>query len=256
MTKQESNQELVVEKDKPVVVQPVSDSSTMLTMIGQMAANPDVDIDKVERLMALQVGMQEKENEAAFYQALSVTESEMGVILKDKYNKQTQSTYSDLGTIISTITPVYTKHGISLSFDSGKEEDGIVPVICYVSACGHTKRYTYYSPITDKGIKGTVMMTPAHARGSAIAYGRRYLTCMIFNLATADDDGNAATPQQIEKITPEQAVTLHGMLEKHGMKEGRLVKWFNASAKTNVSRLEDMEINWYEHAVHAIKKAS
>ena len=36
------------------------------------------------------------------------------------------------------------------------------------------------------------MMTQIHGEGSAIAYGRRYLTCMIFNIPTGDDDDGVA----------------------------------------------------------------
>ncbi|GAG03212.1 unnamed protein product, partial [marine sediment metagenome] len=76
-----------------------------------------------------------------------------------------------------------------------------------VSAEGFTRRYTYDSPLTDKGIKGSTMMTPAHARGSAIAYGRRYLHCMIFNIDTSDDtDGNVSKATNIQIATFQEVI--------------------------------------------------
>lgn len=219
----------------------VDDSRSMLGMIGKMASSPEVDIDKVERLMALQVQMQNRENEAAFNAAMTRAQSKIGVIIKNKSNTQTSSDYADLGAIVSVITPVYTEEGINLSFDSGKAtEDGCLPIMCYVSACGHTRPYNYDSPITDKGIKGTIMMTSAHARGSATSYGRRYLTCMIFNIATADDDGNAATNTPIKRITAEQVADIRSLLEETEANEMLFLKWIKAD---NIESIQPSAFN-------------
>lgn len=228
-----------VEKDLPVVV---DNATSMLAMIGNMASSPEVDIDKVERLMALQFQMRDRENEAAFNMVMSEVQSEIGVVTKNKHNDQTNSKYADLGAIIEAITPVYTKKGLNLSFDSGKENEGIIPIICYVSACGHTRTYHYDSPITDKGIKGTTMMTQAHARGSAVSYGRRYLQCMIFNIATIDDDGNQAS-SNVPLITEEQANSIHSRIDDNDLGMERFIKWLKASLK--VATIEDINVNGY-----------
>ena len=91
--------------------------------------------------------------------------------------------------------PIYTKHGISLSFDTA---DGApldyVRIVCYVSKGGFSRTYHVDMPADGKGAKGGDVMTKTHATGSAISYGQRYLLKMIFNVSTgeADDDGNAA----------------------------------------------------------------
>lgn len=249
----EKNQELVTKDDKPIAAQPVSDAGSMLAMIGQMATNKDVDIDKVERLMALQVQMQERENEKAFNDAMSRAQSKMEVVAKNKENTHTRSTYADLGADLKMAVPIYTRHGINVSYNTGKIADDSLPMIAYVSACGHTREYCYDSPVTSTGTQGKQMMTAQHARKSAVSYGKRILVEMIFNLASEDDDGNAATPQQVERISTEQAATLHSMLEEKGAQEGKLLTWYNFKAKTNINAIKDIAASFYDSVVTGIE---
>jgi hypothetical protein len=244
------NDKSLIPKDESLPAAPVVNNAvTMLQAIGQMALNPDVEIEKVERLFALQKELQDRENEAAFNDALSKAQAGMHVVTKNKWNDQTSSHYADLGAIVAAITPIYTAQGINLSFDSGKAVDGMIPITCYVSACGHTREYHYDSPITDKGIKGTVMMTPAHARGSAISYGRRYLTCMIFNIATSDDDGNGGKGsndgQQQNLITPDQVNEIKALLLEKKKDKASFLNYYNEHAKTNIDKISMIDAGWY-----------
>jgi len=60
-------------------------------------------------------------------------------------------------------------------------------------AAGHNKRHHIDLPPDDSGAKGNVNKTGVQAAGSTNAYARRYLSLMIFNVSTEDDnDGNTA----------------------------------------------------------------
>src|SRR5690606_25050529 len=94
------------------------------------------------------------------------------------------------------IVPVYTSHGLALSFDTADSPlEGHVRVVCRVTHTGgHAQVYTHDNPLDLTGIGGKVNKTATHGRGSAITYARRYLTLLIFNLRTGqDDDGNATS---------------------------------------------------------------
>lgn len=178
---------------EPKIGQPVplvvNNATSMLQAIGQMAINPEVDIEKVKALMSIQKDLQDKENQDGFNRILASIQAETVTVTKNKRNDQTNSNYSDLAAIVEMVKPIYSQAGMALSFDTEPTDDKtIVRVVCYVTACGYTAIRRYDSPITDKGVRGTTMMTPQHARGSAISYGRRYITCSIFNIATGDDD--------------------------------------------------------------------
>jgi len=247
-----AKQSLVSKEPQELQVAPepvVQNATSMLAVIGKMASSPEVDIDKVERLMALQFQMCDRENELAFNLAMSSAQAEIGIIEKNQRNDQTRSNYSDLGQIVSIVTPIYTKHGINISFDSGKLADECIPITAFVSACGHTRAYNYESPLTDKGIKGNVMMTPAHARGSAISYGRRYLVCMIFNIATVDDDGNYASGRvETNHIDQSQVDNIRSLIEKSGSDEVRFLRHIKASS------VEEINAAAYDFVVDLLNK--
>jgi len=232
---------------EPAALPAVTGAESMLGLIGQMAANPAVDMDKVERLMALQVQMQERENEAAFNRVLAEAQGEIEIIHKNKYSIHTQSNYADLEAVVAAIVPIAcAKHKITLSFNTGKVVDGCLPMTGYVSACGHTRECHYDSPISTKGTGGKVMMTDAHAKASAAKYARRYLQEMIFNVATSDDDGNAATP--IERITPEQVADLDALIEDVGADKKLFLRW------TGAASLDQIQAAAYDNCVKMLER--
>jgi hypothetical protein len=174
-------------------VVPINDSAALMAAVARAASDPSVDVDKMERLFAMHERMEARQAEQAFNTALAVAQSEMPQIVKDRRNEQTSSDYATLDAINRQIVPIYTRHGLALSFDTAESPlEDHVRVVCRVThARGHSHTYKHDNPIDDAGIAGKVNKTPTHGRGSAITYARRYLTLLIFNLRTGyDDDGN------------------------------------------------------------------
>jgi len=180
--------------DKNEVAQ-VNESQSMVSVIQQVALNPDVPVDKLERMLDMQERIFDRQAKQDFAAAMVRVQSAIPAIRKGCFNQQTSSSYADLDYINSIITPIYTAEGFALSFNTiGQRIENTVCVACEVSHIGgHSKEYTYDSPIDDKGIKGTVNKTETHGRASANTYAKRYLTNMIFNitLTDSDNDGNA-----------------------------------------------------------------
>lgn len=184
----------VVEPQGGQNIVPMNDSAALMAVISRAATDPNCDVEKMERLYAMHERMQDRQAAEAFAIAMSQTQAAVRKAVKDRNNTQTKSDYATLESIDAATRPVYTANGFSLSFDTQDSPlAGHVRIVCHVMhSGGHTKSYTYDNPMDDKGIQGSVNKTPTHARGSAVTYGRRYLTLLIFNLSTGahDDDGN------------------------------------------------------------------
>lgn len=183
----------LAKQDAAVV--PIADNGALMGAIANAARDPNVDVEKMERLFAMYEKMEARKAEQAFSDAMKAAQAEMPMIGKDRHNSQTNSDYATLDAINARITPIYTRHGFSLTFDTTDSPLAEhIRVVCNVlHNDGHSKAYSYDAPMDATGIGGKVNKTPTHARGSAITYGRRYLTLMIFNLSTGvDDDGNSA----------------------------------------------------------------
>jgi hypothetical protein len=176
----------------------------LMAMIERAARDPSIDMDRLERLLAMKERAELKAAEGEYNDAMALVQAEMTPIARDSNNPQTRSKYASYHAIDKAVRPIYTKRGFRVSFDEEETAaSDMVRVIAIVTKGRHAERYHYDSPIITKGMKGNEMMTLTHARASADTYAKRYLMGRIFNLSTGeDDDGNAAGMG--ETITMEQ----------------------------------------------------
>lgn len=185
--------------------------NSLLEVISKAARDPSVDIDKMERLIAMQERIQARSAEMAFNKAMNLAQSEMRPIAANASNPQTKSRYATYDKLDRVLRPIYTEHGFSLSFDeadSPKPEH--VRVVCYVAHNeGHTRTYHRDMPADGKGAKGGDVMTKTHAAGAAGSYGARYLLKGIWNVAVGedDDDGNGREPAPAPELVADNDVT-------------------------------------------------
>jgi len=174
----------------------------LLAVIQKASTDPNTDVEKLERLYQLYERDQVRIAQQAFSEAMSVCQSEMPSVARKAENKQTQSKYAAYEAICEAITPIYTKHGFSLSFSEDTPEVNTeIRTKCVVKhKDGHSETHFIDLPVDNAGIKGNVNKTEIHGRGSTFSYARRYLTLMIFNLSTKDDDdGQTAGEAEYKK---------------------------------------------------------
>lgn len=177
---------------------PVEYSAGLMEVIARAASDPSVDIDKMERLIAMQERIQARDAEMAFNRAMNAAQAEMRPIAANASNPQTRSRYATFDKLDRVLRPIYTAHGFSLSFDEGESpKPDHVRVICYVAHVdGHTRTYHRDMPADGKGAKGGDVMTKTHAAGAAGSYGARYLLKGIWNVAVGEDDEDGNEPRQ------------------------------------------------------------
>lgn len=200
-------------------------------------------IDVIERLSALQERAQDRDAEMQFNEAMNAVQSEIGRVAPDATNTNTKSRWATFAKLDKFLRPIYTKHGFSLSFDSGDSPLPLtVRVLCYVShRAGHTRTYTSPPvPADGKGPKGGDVMTPQHATGGAMSYGSRYLLKFIFNIAVGEDDTDGNPPGTADKGWLQSQVDEIGRCETlEGLQDA-----FTAAANKALNEIRD--INAYD----------
>ena len=171
-----------------------SQQTSFFASIERLAANPAVDVSKIKEIMDMQEHILDRQSEQAFNAAMTKAQNRIELVVAKSDNKQTGSTYADLKTVLLSAKPIYTAEGFSLMFYEGEtqKENHIRVCVDIMHEQGCTKKRYADMAVQTTGIAGKTMMTQIHGEGSAFAYGRRYLTCMIFNIPTGDDDGNMA----------------------------------------------------------------
>jgi hypothetical protein len=203
--------------------------TSLMQVISRAASDPSVDIEKMERLMAMHERMTARQAETAFNAAMTACQEEMRPISADATNPQTKSKYASYGKLDKVLRPIYTKHGFSLTFSDGdttKPEH--VRVMCTVRhIAGHKEQHWKDMPADGKGAKGGDVMTKTHATGAAQQYGMRYLLKGIFNVAIGEDDRDGNAPgDEAKTITAKQVADLEALCSEVGAIPEKFRKMF------------------------------
>lgn len=247
--KPETVEQVLEEKDRALVsaeVHPIGDG--ILNVIARAASDPKTDVDKLERLLAMQERVLQRAAEQSFNVAMREAQEEMGPVLKNRENKETRSTYADLEQVSKLMDPFIHKHGFSMSFGTA---DCPYPnhyrVTCDVSHTGgFSKPYQADVPIDNTGPKGSQNKTLTHGFGSALSYGRRYLKLLIFDVATTDDDGRAAGNGG--PINAEQWAVLNGLIDAVKADKIAFTKYLKLDS------LRDLAAVDYDDAIRVLKQ--
>lgn len=230
----------------------ISEGTALLQIIDRASRDPSVDLDKMERLLAMHQAITARNAEAAFNAAMGTAQAEMPQVTRDAVNDQTRSRYARLETISKAMNPVITRHGFAMSFGTADcPLSGHYRITCDVSHReGHTRRYHADIPSDGVGMKGTANKTATHAFGSTMSYGRRYLKTMIFDVSATneDDDGQGAGRQAEETISEEQVMAIREMLEATDCPVGKYLEF------AKLERLEDMPVSAFENAMLRLRQ--
>lgn len=223
-----------------------NEATALIQVIERAASNPNIDVDKMERLLSMQERILAKNSEMAFNAAMTAAQAEMPKIKRTKDNAQTQSKYADLEHIAEKAVPVYTKHGFALSYGTADcPVPGHARITCLVShIAGFSRPYQADVPLDLTGLKGNQNKTPTHAFGSTMSYGRRYLVCLIFNITLTNEDKDGNQPGDC--ITEQQAADLQAKMEEVGANKEGFLKFLK------VKQLADLPAKKFNAAVQAL----
>lgn len=235
------------EQPQPPAV--VTDAAGLMQVITRAASDPGMDVEKLERLMSLYERVNASSAEQSYHEAMNMAQSEMGPVAVDATNPQTKSKYASYPALDKALRPIYTRHGFSLSYDTGDspKPDHVRVLVRVAHRDGHKEVHHADMPADGMGAKGGAVMTKTHATGAAFSYGQRYLLKLVFNISTgeADDDGNGATVTAT--ITEDQVAELVALMEDVGADRDRFLNYLR------VDTLSHLPANRMEAAVKALE---
>ena len=218
----------------------ISQVDPALHLLERMVRDPSIPLDRVERIVTMMDERQLLASKRDFTSAMALAQEEMRTIGRDAANDQTRSRYATLAAIDQAIRPIYSKHGLFPSFDTEPSKNGElwIRVTCELThRGGYSRTYGIDMPADGKGARGNDVMTRTHATMSAVTYGRRGLLQMMFNLSTADDDGNAANGRNGNgngHLSDEQIEQLRVAIVEAGADIGRFCKVYG------IERVEEL----------------
>ncbi len=252
-----SDKQEIVEREAPALPARTSvDATSIMEVISRAAADPNTDVDKLDRLLSVYERVKANEARALYMKALSKMQPKLPVIgkrgkieirEKDASGKRTgdvqQATkYALWEDINEAITPILSKHGFGLSFRTGQAADGKITVTGILShSAGHQEDTTITLMHDSTGSKNNVQ-----AIGSSISYGKRYTATLLLNITSRgeDDDGKAAGA--LEPVDEEQLTALRNAVEETGADLDKFVAYLK------VPSLEELPASRYAEAMKAL----
>lgn len=243
----EENQ--VCEYHNKSVATTAQDSSPAALMM--VAIEKGLDLDKVEKAMALQERWEANEARKAYHDAMAGFKANPPEIDKDRHVKfqtskgLTEYRHASLANVTAKINSALSQHGLSAAWKVA-QADRIITVTCTIThRLGHFESTSLSAAPDDSGSKN-----PIQAVGSTISYLERYTLLALTGLATHDmDDDSASTGP--EYITDDQVAKVDGLIKETGAKLDAFLKYIGAKS---IGEILSTDYNKAMTAINSKKK--
>jgi ERF superfamily len=225
------------------------EATGMIAMMERLALNPDLPVDKLEKLLEMQLKIRAVEAKQSYAGAMARVQSKLPKIIRTKDNDQTGSKYAPLEVIVKMAAPIYTGEGFSISFseaESPKPEHIRVKGIVR-HADGHETEHWRDVAIDMTGIAGKVNKTMTHGEASSVTYGRRYVTCIAFNIPTEDDTDGNKPKKPVDLVNEAQLAHIEQLIADTKTELPQFLKW------AKVAKLEEIPAKSYQTVVKQLE---
>lgn len=208
---QEMGVEVATVEERAVARQEGATPGEGLTLI-ERALDRGVDMETIERLVALQERKEARDAERAMTRALAAFQAECPPIPRRGEGKvmkngqfQYSYTFAKYDDIAPIIRPFLEKHGLSYTHDSTQGNNEIEVTCTLRHTAGAKRTSTFRGPFDNSGGKNALQ-----AVGSSRSYGKRYTLTDVLGLsAEEDDDGEGSHGQEVQTISEQQLATLN-----------------------------------------------
>lgn len=210
---------------------PFQVADPMVSMIERVVLDPNASIEKLQKMLEMRERIEDRAREeadrqkrTAYFRAMAECQKDLPVVVRNRKNDHTRSSYADLAAIETQAMPVIHDHGFTVSFQPAGMAQGCLRIKWTVAHNdGHWETDVAEVPIDAAGAKGGVNKTDTQAFGSTATYARRYLLCMLFNISTGDDNDGNARKQPEGTISADQFRELRDLIDKAGANEGQFL---------------------------------
>ena len=275
-------------KRKPVTaiaIRPAVPGDEQMTAIERFVLDPRVDVEKLERVIALQERARIEGSRIAFFSAIAKLQADLpkigkGGTIYQKGGAKVRNKYAKIGDdILPQIKPVMAKHGFSLRWrtaffvDDGKRMIRVIGILSH--ELGWSEESVFEAPPDVHDSRNHVQ-----SLGSTVTYGHRYTMVDLLNLEmaddAADDDGQAAAgkpaarqqqkpaqrrpqqkPQQRQAVSPDMVVSdaqlqrLYTIATKAKRDKNKIKSWL--AVRYNIDSSKQIRQADYDDIITAIE---
>lgn len=239
---------------------PTEMAVTQISPIVQLAMDKDLDPQKLEKLLEVQIQYEKREAEKAYHTAIAEFKKVAPVIDKNvevSYSTSkglTRYNHSSLGYITATVVPLLSQYGLSLTWTTNQTENGVIGVTAVLThAMGHSQQTTLTAPADQSGGKNAIQ-----AMKSTVTYLERITGMALLGLAESDSDTDGVPDDKISDadelpISPEKVLDLKSLLDEKGKSEDQLIRFINAKKKLNLESIGGIPESLYDGIVKFVE---
>jgi len=221
---QERKGKVIMEEKKEIeAMQPVSQAPSRLI---ELAVSKGADLDKLEKLLALQERYERNEAKKYYNKAMSEFKAKPPEINKDRTVSygSTKYNHASLYNVTEKINSELSKYGLSASWITA--QNGSISVTCRITHVkGHSEETTLSAPADTSGSKNGIQ-----AIGSTVTYLQRYTLLALTGLATYDDDDGRGSEPAADCINEMEKAVIERLIKEKGVNLAAFLKAFHVES--------------------------
>lgn len=222
---------------------------TIQNVILEIVKRTDVDPERLEKFLDLQIKMEERQAKQKFAESLAGFQGDCPPILKKKTvgfgtgEKAVSYSYSPLDEIVHIIKPVLQKWGLSFTFNCKRLDEKTNELITVVThKQGHAEHYSHFYYSLHEGQGNT-----SQRLKSALTYAKRAALENALGLVTAGEDDDAKRAHD-RMASEEQIEHIHRLILRTKSDLPKLLEFMKLDGLEGISDADA------DRAIHALKQ--
>ncbi len=217
---------------------------SILAVIARAAADPHIDVSKMQALLDMQERYEKRQAEIEFSAAMARLMPRLPRIEKNgtipDNEGRIRSRFARYEDIDRVTRPLLAEEGFAISFRTEEPAPGMIRVIGTLAhRMGHSRESSVTVPIA-----APPKATGTQAVGSSVSYGKRYVVVNMLNIVTVGEDNDGQGDSA--PIGADQVLTIETLLQDTKTDRKRFLNW------AQVTRIEDILEKNYQTAINAL----
>lgn len=242
------------------IAAPPNDNLSMQNALIEVVGRKDIDPDRLEKFIDLQIKMEDRQAKKTFNQALSKFQGDCPIIkktkkinFKAKSGQTTKYNYSPLDEIVFIAKPFLKSCGLSFTFNvkvnNNQQDAELVTTVAHLD--GHEKIFSYFFPILHDDAR----MNLSQRRKSAITYAKRAALENALGIVTAeeDDDARRTLDEPESLISPEGVSEIKNILAEIEKPEEDYLVHCKRVFRVSIEFFEELTIGEAETALKQLR---
>lgn len=223
----------------PVDTKEERKEATIQSALIEIVQRKDIDPDRLEKFLDLQIKMENRQAELAFNNALALFQGDCPIIHKTRKidfeagKGRVKYNYSPLDEIVHIIKPLLNKYGLAYTFDikAGGNTSELITTISHRDGFSRSSTYTFET------IHDDARMNSSQRRKSALTYAKRSGLENALGVVTAEEDDDARRAHD-SGVTPAQLKEMRELIKLTAADEPRFLAWLKVKTLEELSEYE------------------